>query len=154
MSKRKRYRPKYTAEQLLQAGQDALFTRSREEIEPATTQTISIALLEAMDAMKKGEASATHFNLLATAANLAAVLCENGIGSEYIDVCKRGLAELKSTRERYYKTGKFLFTGEAIRAVTEVIEVREAQLLADGYTAGMDYCAAKIAHGRLMEAHT
>lgn len=152
MSKpRKKYRPKYTYAQQLQSGQDAIFTRSKEEVEPGTTRTISLALIEAMDAMKTGEAQAEHFNLLSTAANLAAVLCESGVGAEYIDVCKRALHELKMTRERYYKTGRFLFTGEAIRYVTEVIDVREAQLLAEGYTAGMEYCAAKMVQERLVK---
>jgi len=46
-----------------------------------------------------------------------------------------------------------LLSEDAAKTVAEMIEVREAQFLAEGYTSGLDYQAAAIAHKRLTEGN-
>lgn len=146
---RKKYRPKYTLEQMRAASQDALFSRSTEEVRPEAARDVFAALALSLASMKAGRATATDFNALTTAANIGTVLCEHGVGREYLAACKASAMALLQVRERFYRLGRFVPTGEECRLIAEMLEVREAQLLAEGYTAALDYQAAKIVHDRL-----
>lgn len=154
MSKqRKKYRPKYTPEQMLGASQNAIFPRSAEEIDPQAATSVAHSMWLALDAMKAGRATEKDFNILCTATNIGTVLCERGIGREFIPVCATALKELAQCGAGYEKTGKFALSESGLRAVAEMVEVREAQLTAEGYTAGLDYQAAQIACDRLRSGH-
>lgn len=146
---RKKYRPKYTAEQMLAASQDAIFSRSSEEIRPEAASEVFAALGLSLASMKAGRATYVDFNALATAGNIGTVLCEHGVGREYLQACLDGLRALAQIRERYNRIGRFVPTGEEAKLVADMLTVREAQLLADGYTAGLDYQAAQIVHDRI-----
>lgn len=150
MSKpRKKYRPKYTQDQILSASQNALFARSAEGIDPESLGCVFQSLWLALDAMKTGKATHKDYNILSSAANISTVLCERGIGREYVDICASALKELAHARSRHTKTGHYGLSGTGARVIGEMIEVREAQLSADGYTAGMDYQAAQVVCERL-----
>lgn len=150
---RKKYRPKYTEDQMRSAPKDAIFSRSEDEVEADAAESIIAALRISLIQARNGKATYKDFNSLSAAANVSIVLCEKGVGAEFYGICRAASMELARCRYQYDQIGKFLLSEDAAKTVAEMIEVREAQFLAEGYTSGLDYQAAAIAHKRLTEGN-
>ena len=150
---RKKYRPKYTEEQMRSAPNDVIFSRSEEEVSSDAAKGIIYALRVSLQALIDGTASATDYNALSAAANVAIILCEKGVGSEHYDECSAASRVLARCRYQYAETGVFQIPASDAKTVAEMLDVREAQFLAEGYTAGIDYQAASIASSRLKEGN-
>lgn len=75
------------------------------------------------------EADEGHWGYLAQAANISMILCERGIGAEFLpDViaAQEALAVCKARSDD--KDGVFRFTGPEYQAVERMLEVHDAQL--------------------------
>ena len=153
MSKRKAYRPKYSLHEQMQASRRALFTRSKEQVFKETADMILTALDGSWRHLRAGNATDDDYNALTTAANLCIVLCERGVGAEWRDVVSRAMRAMQEVRDRHTKIGRYVATGEALTLIREMIDVRYAQLTADGYHAGLEYQAAEIVADRCARKH-
>ena len=145
MTARKRYRPRQANASSILA---ALYTRSTGTVSDHANEVV-LHLYEALDAMKRGQATEHHFNALVTAANMAYVLAEKGVGAWFMDTCKRASLELYRVRQRHEITGVYGVSGQGIKDITAMIEARADQLTAEGYTEGLEYQAACIVADRL-----
>lgn len=148
---RKAYRPRYSYSDQCAAAQDALFQRSTEEVTTDAADEMLIALDASWVLLRQGLATTTDLNALTTAANMAVVLAEKGVGSEFLDVCCKASVELQRVKNYYEKAGRFVATGLGIKLIREMIDVRYAQLTAEGYCAGLDYQAAQVVADRMKE---
>lgn len=148
---RKKYRPKYNEDQMKAAYKDVIFSRSEEDVsEHAAAETI-LALRVSLQSLIDGTATATDYNALSAAANVAIVLCEKGAGSDHYAECAAASRVLARCRYQYAETGVFQIPASDAKTVAEMIDVREAQFRADGYKAWIDYQASAIAAKRVME---
>lgn len=150
---RKKYRPKYTEDQMRSAPNDVIFSRSEEEVSAEAARQIIFSLRVSLQSLVDGTATATDFNALSTAANVSIILCEKGVGADHYDECSAASRVLARCRYQYAETGVFQIPASDAKTVAEMIDVREAQFLAEGYTAGIDYQAASIASERLMKGN-
>lgn len=141
---RKKYRPRYTIEQMREAWQKTVFPRSKEEVDPVEAEKINGALMQSFDALRDGRATLLDMQKLATAANHAMVLCEHGVGAEWFGIVVKSQEFLARAEYHFHEHAEWYVPADGLIAILEMIDVRIAQLSADGYTAGMDYQAAMI----------
>lgn len=150
---RKKYRPRYSREQMLCAWKDAIFPRSAEEVDSSEAAKIKAELTNAFDALRDGRATWFDMTKLAVAANHAMVLCELGVGAEWFGVVVKAQEWLAKAEYHFHDHGEFRVETGGLVAIIEMIDVRIAQLSADGYTSGIDYRAAQIVHERAKQKH-
>lgn len=148
---RKAYRPHYSRDAQLEAATDALFKRSAESVNQAAADDILLSLDASWLHLRKSTATALDMNALTTAANMAVVLAEKGVGAEFLDVCCKASIELQRVKTYHAQCGRYVASGLGIKLIREMIDVRYAQLTADGYCAGLDYQAAQIVADRMRE---
>lgn len=147
---RKAYRQRYSHKDQLAAASDALFSRSEEEISQEAADEILMALDASWRLLRQGLATDQDINALTTAANMAVVLAEKGVGAEHLDLCCEAALELQRVKLHHSKVGRYVATGTGIRLIRELIDVRYRQLTAEGYLACLDYQAAQIVHDRML----
>lgn len=82
----------------------------------------------AMASMTAGTGTSEDWDLLSGAINMAMVMCEQGIGNEFRDTCRAGRAAIIQCGQRAHKTGRFLFTGDELRAMNEAMDCHDAQV--------------------------
>lgn len=147
----KAYRPRFSYDDQCAAAQDALFRRSAEDVTDESAGEMLIALDASWTLLRQGKATSTDMNALTTAANMSVVLAEKGVGAEFLDVCCKASLELQRVKTHFAKVGHYVATGLGIKLIREMIDVRYAQLTAEGYCAGLDYQAAQIVADRMKE---
>jgi len=135
--------------QMAERIQNTLHSRCTEEVPASEATSRGRNLFMSLLKMESGTASASDFNDLSAAANMSIVLCEKGIGSEHLAVCIQASTDLAICRDEYGDTGVFKISQKAAESLREMIDIREAQLKAEGYTAGLEYQAASIVVDRI-----
>lgn len=84
----------------------------------------------AMQAMVQGRATREQWNQITGAINMAAVMCEQGIGPEYrLDVLDARDAMLE-VGKRAMANERFVFKGDKMRVLNEFMSIHEAQIVA------------------------
>lgn len=84
----------------------------------------------AMQAIVQGRADREHWNQLTGAINMAAVMCEQGIGPEYrLDILAARDAMLE-VGKRAMGNERFVFKGDEMSVLNEFMEIHEAQVSA------------------------
>lgn len=91
---------------------------------------LTLAVRVAAQALRSGAGVEHHVHTLASAVNVALVLCERGAGHEFQNVIIAGQTALVRTIERGRRTGRWGFDGPALAEVDAAIAVYEAQLAA------------------------
>lgn len=94
------------------------------------TTDLGIAMHTSLERMRTGNGIDRDWHTLAAAANVSLVLCERGVGPEYLDAIKTAQDALIHIIERHRRTGSWAFHGSAWVAVTRMVEIHEAQLAA------------------------
>lgn len=145
---RKKYRPRYSLEQMRAAWKNTVYSRSKEEVQSDEAKKIHDELMHAFDALRDGRAGWLEMQKLAVAANQAMVLCERGIGAEWFGVVVKSQEWLARAEYYFHDHGEFRIPADGLIAILDMIDVRVAQLSADGYTTGMDFQAAMIVEQR------
>lgn len=82
----------------------------------------------ALDMLVRGQAAASHVNLLLGACNVTQALVHMGVGAEYDDVAYNGRAALTSVTERGMDMQRFVCKGEEIKHIKHMMELHDAQL--------------------------
>lgn len=83
----------------------------------------------ALSEMVQGRGTKEHFDMITGAINMANVMCEMGIGDEYrqITLAARD-AMLAMGKRAMVNDFRFVFKGEELKAVNEMMEIHNAQL--------------------------
>ncbi|NVN99267.1 MAG: hypothetical protein HXX17_08085 [Geobacteraceae bacterium] len=82
----------------------------------------------AMNAMVTGKATKQDWDVVCTALNMAAVLADGGLGSEYLEAIKAAMKAHAESGRRYLAIGKFGFSGQELNAVNIGMDIHDAQL--------------------------
>lgn len=121
----KKYRPKYVARNPMHTFFGGMSGAHAEEATELMTKN-SLA----MQAMVRGVATRENWNQLTGAINMAAVMCEQGVGPEYRwDVLAARDAMLE-VGKRAMPTDRFIFKGDEMRVLNEFMSIHEAQISA------------------------
>lgn len=89
---------------------------------------LGIALRVSLEALRTGLATEQAFHTIAACINVSLVLCERGVGSDYLPAVKQAQAGLMRMRQRGLDSGRWVFDGAGMRDVTHGVELHEAQL--------------------------
>jgi hypothetical protein len=107
---------------------------------------ISVSAYLALEAMMRGHGNEDHYHNLACSLNYALVLCELGVGAEYIDIPQRARRGLVEAQARGAKTGRWGLSGPSIGDIRMMLELHDQQL--ELVTQGQLREAQKIIHER------
>lgn len=122
---RKKYSgPKYIAKNPMITFLGSMHTTHAQHL-----QTTNIINHQAMHALVHGTGDREEWNRLVGAINIAVVLSQQGIGPEYLDVMLAGQDALLALGVRSVKAGRFLFTGDEMRAMNDALDAHDLQLL-------------------------
>lgn len=89
---------------------------------------LGFAVHACIERLRTGHGIELDWHTLAAAVNVSLVLCERGIGPEYLDEVKTAQDALLHILDRHRRTGRWAFDGSAYVALTRAVELHEAQL--------------------------
>lgn len=89
---------------------------------------LGMAVHVCIERLRTGGGIELDWHTLAAAVNVSLVLCERGIGAEYLDDIKIAQDALIEILERHRRTGRWAFHGSGYVALTRAVEIHEAQL--------------------------
>lgn len=150
MRKRSRYRPYRTDRS---AWAHAL--GMQQQLTDDQLTELGMAVHTCIERMRTGHGIELDWHTLAAAVNVSLVLCERGIGAEYIDDVKNAQDALLNILDRQRRTGRWAFDGSAYVALTRAVELHEAQLAAvtrDGARAAMLEVRRRVDRGEVLNA--
>ena len=157
---RKKYDPSKRARTDAFGGIRALFharaLQSPEQLDASQIRDLGIGYHGALHAITSGAGSWDDANTLAMASNICMLLCEVGVGREYIAQAKAGQEAVVLLMMRARTVGKFVATGSELRALQDLLDLHDAQLESEDCTEGrmtrvLDECKRRIRQGHTLE---
>lgn len=119
---------------------------------------LGFAVHTCIERLRTGHGIELDWHTLAAAVNVSLILCERGVGAEYIDDIKTAQDALIEILERQRRTGRWAFHGAGYTALARAVEIHEAQLAAvtrDGARAAMMEVRRRVDRGEVLNrAHT
>lgn len=118
---------------------------------------LGMAIHTCIERLRTGHGIEMDWHTLAAAANVSLVLCERGIGAEYLDDVKTAQDALMYIIERHRRIGRWAFDGSAYTAITRLVELHEAQLAnitRDGARAAMLEVRKRVERGEVLNQST
>lgn len=130
--------------------------QSTEPLAADQTRDLGIAYHGALQALMTGKATADDCNTLALSANITMLLCEAGLGREYLEIAKAGQDAVVQVFARFARVGKAVPTGPDVRALQDMLELHDAQLAHEDCTEGklvaaLAECKRRIAARQVLE---
>jgi hypothetical protein len=107
----------------------------------------------AIERLRIGQPIEGDWHTLAAAVNVSMVLCERGVGEEYLPDILAAQDALLRIFDRHGNTGRWAFDGPAYTALTRAVEIHEAQAAAitrDGARAAMLEVRRRAARGEVL----
>lgn len=107
----------------------------------------------AIERLRIGQPIEGDWHTLAAAVNVSMVLCERGVGEEYLPDILAAQDALLRIFDRHGKTGRWAFDGPAYQALTRAVAIHEAQAAAitrDGARAAMLEVRRRAARGDVL----
>ena len=89
---------------------------------------LGIAIHASIERIRIGAPLEQDWHTLAAACNVSLVLCERGVGAEYLDDIKAAQDALVEILHRQRRTGRWAFHGAGYVAIARAVEIHEAQL--------------------------
>jgi hypothetical protein len=89
---------------------------------------LGLAYWIAFKKVTSGQGVEQDLHTLAASVNIAVVLCERGIGAEFLEAIKRGQDAVIEAMERFAKHRKVGMSGPAQGALREALEIHDAQI--------------------------
>ena len=102
--------------------------KSMRSIPSQDQNDLGVAYHSALAAMRSGNGTEVEWSTVTCALNIAIVLAESGIGSNYESAIKEGLGAMQSCKERALKSGRWLFYGTGMTAVTTAVSMHDEQI--------------------------
>lgn len=95
----------------------------------AHLQELQVKNHKALSEIVQGRGNKDHFDMITGAINMANVMCEMGIGDEYRQVTLAARdAMLAMGKRAMANEFRFVFKGDELKAVNEMLEIHNAQL--------------------------
>ena len=116
---------------------------------------LGVAVHTSIERLRTGNGIELDWHTLAAAVNVSLVLCERGVGAEYLDDIKTAMDALVEIHDRHRRTGKWAFHGSGYVALTRAVEIHEAQIGAvtrDGARAAMLEVRRRVELGEVINA--
>lgn len=123
----------------------------QQQLDDSQQVDLTLAVRVAAQAMRSGAGMECHVDTLASAVNVALILCERGAGKEYEPAIIAAQTALMRTIERGKRTGRWGFDGPALAEVDTALAIYEAQLAAVPRIAARD--AVREVTRRLNQGH-
>lgn len=114
---------------------------------------LGLAVHLAVERLRIGQPIEGDWHTLAAAVNVSLVLCERGVGAEYLPDIIKAQDALLRIFERQARTGGWGFDGPAYSALTLAVEIHEAQVASitrDGARAAMLEVRRRAARGEVL----
>lgn len=89
---------------------------------------LALSYRTAFEALRTGGACENDLHTLAAAVNIGLILCENGVGEDYIDVAKDAQQAMMRVLGRAQATGRFGLDGPAIGELALFCDLHDQQL--------------------------
>jgi hypothetical protein len=103
--------------------------RNKEDLDDQQKVVLGLAYRAAYEAIKTGDGVESHFHTLACTANIALVMCEGGIGAEYMDdVIVAQDAIVRCFARSKALGSKYLLNGDGIVSIARLMDIHDAQL--------------------------
>jgi len=119
----KKYRPKYVARNVLSTIFGGMSGDHAEHL-----RTIQIRNHRALAEMAQGRGTREQWDELVGAANMANVMCEQGIGNEYRAITIAARDALLEVGKRIVKSDRVILKGDELNAIREGLLCHDAQL--------------------------
>lgn len=148
MRKRSKYRP-YRVDRSAWAHCVGM----QQQLTDSQRTDLGVAVHTSIERMRTGNGIERDWHTLAAAVNVSLVLCERGIGEEYLCEVNTAQDALIEIMERHHRTGKWAFTGAAYVALNRAVELHEAQLASitrDGARAAMLEVRRRVNAGQVL----
>jgi hypothetical protein len=152
----KKYRPRLVNPAMIlnQVLMRAQALASTDKLEDSQQTALSLRNWASFNAITKGNGEEFHANDLVNAANVALVMAEAGLGREFIPHIRAAQRSIVTMGARHEQRGKWLFTGQEIQLVREMLEIHDAQLQSDDCTEGylmkcIEEVKARIVRGQV-----
>lgn len=97
-------------------------------LKPDQVTDIGVAYWLSFENLRIGSANEEAWSCVACALNVALVLCEKGIGAEYVDALVTALDGCFRAKIRSEKTGNFRLDGEALRDIETALAIHDQQM--------------------------
>lgn len=114
---------------------------------------LGLAVHLAVERLRIGQPIEGDWHTLAAAVNVSLVLCERGVGAEYLPDIIKAQDALLRVWGRFGTTGQWGFDGPAYKALTRAVAIHEAQAAAitrDGARAAMLEVRRRAARGEVL----
>lgn len=114
---------------------------------------LGMAVHTCIERLRTGHGIELDWHTLAAAVNVSLVLCERGVGPEYLDDIKTAQDALIEILQRHRRTGRWAFHGSGYTALTHAIHIHEAQLAnvtRDGARAAMLEVRRRVDRGDVL----
>lgn len=141
---RKRYVPKrdhlsaFQALERVQLQQHrARLMASDAPLNQAQVRDLAIYCHSALEAIRQGTGNDEHLNHLALATNISLVLCEQGLGEDWIDKVREAQDAVVMLKARQGRIGRYVVTGTELQRLQALLELHDAQLESEDCTEGM-----------------
>lgn len=116
---------------------------------------LGMAVHTSIERLRIGHGIELDWHTLAAAVNVSLVLCERGIGPDYLGDVITAQQALMRIHERQRATGRWAFDGPAYVALARAVELHEAQLQTitrDGARAAMLEVRRRVDRGEVLNA--
>jgi hypothetical protein len=107
----------------------ALESARASQMQDSDADRFRLAVLSALDGISKGVGTPGDWNTIASAMNQALELTRADIGPEIMPVLLAANDGMMRTRERFERTGRLGFDGDAIRDIREALDLWFDQLM-------------------------
>jgi hypothetical protein len=97
-------------------------------LKPDQVTDLGVAYWLSFENLRTGDANEESWSCVACSLNVALVLCEKGIGAEYVDAIVTALDGCFRAKIRSAKTGNFRLDGEALRDIETALVIHDSQL--------------------------
>lgn len=114
---------------------------------------LGLAVHLAIERLRIGQPIEGDWHTLAAATNVSMVLCERGVGAEYLPDIIAAQDALLRVWERKQRTGTWGFDGPAYKALARAVEIHEAHagaITRDGARAAMLEVRRRAARGEVL----
>ena len=133
---RKRFVPKHHFNAAM-ATLERLRVNSAAPLQPRQVRDNVLYCLSALEAIRTGQGNDDHANHLALAANVSLVLCEAGLGSDWIDKVREAQDAIVTLSARRRRIGHYVASGVELQRIGALLDLHDAQLHSEGCTEGM-----------------
>ena len=111
-------------------------TASTERLARDQVRDLAIGYHGALEAVRTGRGTQADTSTLAIASNVALMLCEQGLGEDWIDKVREAQDACVTLEHRRQRIGRVVASGTELQRLTALLDLHDAQLESDDCTEG------------------